>query len=34
MEIEGALVLARVTGDTAPFQRVLQELPLLLTLAE
>jgi AcrR family transcriptional regulator len=31
LRIEGALVVARSSGDTAPFQRTLRELPSLLT---
>jgi hypothetical protein len=33
VRIEGSLVLARVLGDTKPFQRVLKLLPGLLTVA-
>jgi hypothetical protein len=31
MQIEGSLVVARVTGDRKPFLRVVQSLPELLT---
>ena len=31
IRIEGALVLARISGDTGPFERTLAELPAILT---